>query len=204
MTNNTKNSAKFEQILDNKAEELANKYQRRLDEMTGLAMSQYRDNHLFEKLNKRLDQHSQELSYKYQRRLHDMTQLAIEQKSAYTLSSFFASLVKPMPMMALASIFSFAVVVSLFLDEKKVYNSTAVLQTKADIPAWVKDTDVPLDVLENLDFYVWLSKQNTLTQNYNKITLAAAWANYFGTRKRYSASDSAQRFSRKTAHIGEL
>lgn len=204
MTNSTKSSAKFEQILDKKAEELAKKHQQRLDEMTDLAMSQYRDNQLFEKLDKQLDQHSQKLAYKHLQRLHDMTKLAVYKKSTYTLNSFFASLVKPVPIMALASIFSFAVAVSLFLDGRKGQTPTAMLQAKADIPAWVKDTDVPLDVLENLDFYVWLSKQDTFTQNHNKITLATAWTNYLSSRKRYTTSNLAQGISRKTTHTGEL
>ncbi len=192
--------ADVEQYLNEKTQALGEKYQETLQEMTARAVTQ-ESTQVF---SEQLDQKAKELAFKHQKRLHEMTALAVNQQSAYTFPSLIASFLKPAPMMALASVLSVAVALSIFLGKQDVQKSSGIVQARADMPAWVKDTDVPLDILENMDFYVWLSQQNQFAENTNKITLAAAWHNHLSVSKRYSPRNIAEGFFRKTSAIGEL
>ena len=73
-----------------------------------------------------------------------------------------------------------------------------------NLPEWVTDTDVPLTLIENLEFYDWLAKQPDSEQVQKKktLTLAFYWRDQHRNFKRHTTSNLADRFSGAAKHSG--
>jgi len=187
--------------LNQKAQQLAEKqHQQRLDDISKRAI-------ISQATNQYLDEENQRLSQTYQYRLRKMTSWAINNH----LSPFLSLLSKPLslvlksaPIMALASILVISVVITVFFEQRDEQLSPHSFQANAKLPTWVKDTDVPVELLENLDFYVWLSQQNEFAQTKDELVLAAAWYYQHCTGERCSPSNIAEGFSGTITHTGEL
>jgi len=112
------------------------------------------------KANKYLDQQAEILAQRHQKRLQSMRETALQhqRQTAWWLSPFAMMLV-PAATMALLVVSVW--MPGFFLNE--ITPSTEMVQLKNDLPnnapAWVADTQVPVDVLENIKFYEWLSHE---------------------------------------------
>lgn len=144
-----------------------------------------------------LEGRKQELSQKYQRQLYRMTQEALQSQKNNAQKSWF------MPVMA--ATFSILLVTTLVLLNTSDQSSE---QTETDLPTWVTDTNVPLNLIENLEFYDWLAQQPENQQaryqeyGYEKaITLAANDYYQYRLSQRLTAGDSTQRIPRTTAYF---
>lgn len=109
------------------------------------------------KAHKHLDQKAEALAQKHSHRLLQMRQRAMQhqRRSPWWLN--------PLAMMAVPAAAVAILVVSLWtpgvmLNEQQPAQPLAV-KTPAGIPAWVADTQVPVEVLENIQFYEWLSHE---------------------------------------------
>lgn len=186
--------------LDQKAQQLAEKHQQRLDDISKQAI-------ISQATSQYLDEKNQRLSQRYQYRLRKMTNWVINNHPSSLLSLLLKPLsfvLKPVPMMALASILAISVTVTVLFEKRDEQLSPHSFQANAKLPTWVKDTDVPVELLENLDFYVWLSQQNEFAQTKDKWVLAVAWYHQHCTGKRCSPRDIAEGFSGTVTHTGEL
>lgn len=186
--------------LNQKAQQLAEKHQQRLDDISKQAI-------ISQATNQYLDEENQRLSQTYQYRLRKMTSWAINNHLSPFLSLLSKPLslvLKPAPIMALASILVISVVITVFFEQRGEQLSPHSFQANAKLPTWVKDTGVPVELLENLDFYVWLSQQNEFAQTKDERVLAAAWYYQHCTGKRCSPSNIAEGFSGTITHTGEL
>jgi len=190
-------SIKATDCLEKKEKVLEAKHQQRLVEMTQQVVSSLRAVNY-------LDQKELSLAQKYQQRLNKITTLALSNVSLYSLSLWVKQWLTPAPMMAVASVFAISVAVVFYFEQQGQLLPPDNLQVNAKLPTWVKDTDVPLELLENMDFYVWLSQQEHYAKTEDKLILAAAWHHKFATGKRHASRNLTKRFSGTTANFGEL
>jgi hypothetical protein len=141
-------------------------------------------------MNKQFDQLAQHLGQKHRHRLETMTRAALQIPPPITRLSWM----KPAMLTAFAASATLAVVLLIVLPEK----SPTPPATLVTLPDWVKDTDVPLTLLTNMDFYDWLAQQpdNPSAQAYDLLALADDRFPRFGTSGRYPAADFAKRLPR--------
>lgn len=142
-----------------------------------------------------LEGRKQTLTQKHQRHLHRMTQEALQSQENNNQKSWF----KP----AMATAFSVMLVTTLVLLNTSDKSSE---QSETDLPAWVTDTNVPLNLIENLEFYDWLAQQPENQQaRYEKaITLAANDYYQYRLSQRLTARDSTKRIPGTTAYFGTV
>ncbi|MDX9987402.1 MULTISPECIES: hypothetical protein [Thiothrix] len=154
-------------------------------------------------MNKQFDQLAQHLEQKHRHRLEAMTRTALQTPPPSTCLSWLHLVwIKPLRLRsattvmvsALAASAAIAVVLLIVLPEK----SPTPPATLVTLPDWVKDTDVPLTLLTNMDFYDWLAQQpdNQSAQAYDLLALADDRFPRFGTSGRYPAADFAKRLPR--------
>ena len=181
--------------LEKKAQKLADKYQTRLDDMTKQAL-------LSQKLNQHLNEKEESLKNKKQQQLQKITRWVMKNKSHPT--SLFKWMLTSVPTMALVSLFTISITVTILNSDNNEQLTPYSLQANAKLPVWVKDTNVPLELLENLDFYVWLSQQNQFTQTEEKFIVATALYNQYCISERCAPRNVTKGISRTTTRIGEL
>lgn len=105
---------------------------------------------------KRLNERKQALAKKHHYRLQQMTERAIQAPQKKPLVPL-ASWIKP----TFATAFSiFLITTVMFLYQYEAEKPiTASLAPLPKLPVWVTDTDTPVTLIENIDFYHWLSQQ---------------------------------------------
>lgn len=102
-----------------------------------------------------LQQSAEQLAQRHRRRLHEMTRQAVYGQSATV--SWWSKRYWPAAI-AVPALSLMAVVLVLQI-ERQTQPSPATLASNLDIPAWVEDTDVPVAVLQNMQFYQWLEHE---------------------------------------------
>jgi hypothetical protein len=101
----------------------------------------------------------------------------------------------------LASAFTIAIIATtLFLqDAEKPTAATA-------LPAWVMDTETPVTLIENLDFYDWLAQQTE--QQYStdekQFTVAINQSSWSRFSQRLPSHKSTQRLLRTTSYLRSI
>ncbi|MBU0656975.1 MAG: hypothetical protein KJ914_17770 [Gammaproteobacteria bacterium] len=159
----------------------------------------------------KLDQLAQHLEQKHRHRLEAMTRATLQTPPpAVRRSWLHPALMRPLRLrsttttmvMAFAASAALAAVLLAFLPEK----SPTLPVTLATLPDWVKDTDVPLTLLENMAFYDWLSQQpsNQSAASQNRLVLADNQPDRLGPGWRYATTDPAERFSGGFARDGSF
>ena len=106
------------------------------------------------KANKYLDQQAEDLAQRHQIRLNAMRKKALQpqRQTVWWLN--------PIAMMAVPAATVALLIVSVWSpDTLKQAEPIPLAQTAEKIPAWVADTQVPVEVLENIKFYEWLSHE---------------------------------------------
>jgi hypothetical protein len=143
--------------------------------------------------NEYLDQHTQRLAKKHQRRLQTMTFEAIDSLPKKRRSIWF----KPV----LASAFTVAIIATTLLlqNTEKPIVATA-------LPAWVMDTETPVTLIENLDFYDWLAQQTEQQYSTDEkhITVAINQSYWFRFGQRLPSHKPAQRLLRTTSYLRSI
>lgn len=153
-------------------------------------------------MNKQLDQLAQHLEQKHRTRLDAMTRAALQAPQPTPRGQWLSAVwLKPAMITAFAASIATAAVLLVYLPGKK----PAEPATFAALPAWVTDTDIPLTLLENIEFYDWLSQQpgNPNAALQNRLVLADNHLGQFGIGGRYPSADLAQRFSGRFAAVGD-
>ncbi len=107
------------------------------------------------KANKYLDQQAENLAQRHQARLDSMRKNALAQQRQIVWW------LNPIAMMAVPAATMAILVVSVWTPDVLLneIEPVPVAQTAEKIPAWVADTQVPVEVLENIKFYEWLSHE---------------------------------------------
>ena len=143
-----------------------------------------------------LDDREQALAQKHQRQLHSMTQEALLSRQ----KNWF----KP----AMATAFSIMLVTTLVLINT---SDNPGEQVDPDLPVWVTDTNVPLNLIEHLEFYDWLAQQpenqQARYQEYDdeKPTTLAANDDYqYCLSQRLTTRDFTKRIFGTTAYFGTV
>jgi len=184
--------------LNKTTQTLAKKHQQRLDDMTATAL-RYVDHQ--DKVSNKLNQKAQQLTDKHQIRLDAISTAALQ----YSLSKeiqkpsiiqrIFNTITHPFltpPATVTTAFFSLCLlgIATLFWLNAPLQNNINFERMQANTiastsPTWVKDTDIPLELLENMDFYVWLSQSKYAHNNspQTQIFLVAAWHNQRGSRQ---------------------
>jgi len=145
-------------------------------------------------LKQYFDQKEVHLNKKHQQRLDKMTQNALKshlnyqskstRKPVFSLYSIFIDrLLKPFPVVILSSLLFATIAINMLFEYQNIQEKPDSIVANYQIPQWVKDADVPLELLENINFYVWLSQQNYAAKQQNKSFLAVARLNQFGSRQ---------------------
>ena len=168
-----------------------------------------------------LDQRAEALAQKHHRRLRQMTQTALESRQRRRASIWR----NPAFGVAAAAAFSVTLAISALLlrpDSATLPGDMTAQAPPAQTPAWltrlpgwVRDTETPLDLLENYAFYRWLATQNPPTSGTDRstslegphdpdeqIAFLALAADEYRHRQRYAATDAAARFSGAVAAAG--
>ncbi len=165
-----------------------------------------------------LDQRAEALAQKHHRRLQQMTQAALESRQRRHASIWR----NPAFGVAAAAAFSVTLAISALLlrpdSATRPDDMSAQARTPAwleRLPGWVRDTETPLDLLENYAFYRWLATQNPPTSGADRstslegphdpdeqIAFLALAADEYRHRQRYAATDAAARFSGAVAPAG--
>lgn len=148
-----------------------------------------------------LDQRAQALAHKHHRRLQQMTHQALEARQAQR-----SRWIKP-TMATAFSLLLITTVVFLYQQDDQHGNKTAtqpLTTTQTALPVWLTDTDVPLTLIENLEFYHWLSQQKDKQYAQNQSPLIVAFNEYDRYRfsQRLSPRNLTERFSGTTSHVG--
>jgi hypothetical protein len=115
-----------------------------------------------------LDQIEVRLSKKHQQRLNKISHKALQTGSTRQLFSFHSTiiqtLIKPLPILVLSSLLMLSVLINTVFEYQKIQEKSLNIPDNVlvanKIPTWVKDTQVPLELLENMDFYVWFSQHD--------------------------------------------
>lgn len=150
----------------------------------------------------KLDQLAQRLEQKHRTRLDAMTRAALQaQQPPPRVPWLSAVWMKPAMITAFTASIAAAAVLLVYLPGKK----PAEPATFAALPAWVTDTDIPLTLLENIEFYDWLSQQsgNPNATLQNRLVLADNHLGQLGIGGRYTPADLAQRLSGRFAADGD-
>lgn len=146
----------------------------------------------------KLDRLAQRLEQKHRTRLDAMTRAALQAPQATPCVQWLSAVwLKPAMITAFTASIAAAAIVLVYLPGKK----PAEPATFAALPAWVTDTDIPLTLLENIEFYDWLSQQpgNPNATLQNRLVLADNHLDQLGIGRRYPSADLAQRFSGRFA-----
>jgi hypothetical protein len=137
-------------------------------------------------LDKNLDQIEARLSKKHQQRLNEITQKSLQLGSQRRLFSFH-SIIKPLPVLILTSILMSSILINTLFEYQKTQEKPENIPDNrlvaTQIPTWVKDTQVPLELLENMDFYVWLSQHDHTAKYQDQSLLATARTDQFRSRQ---------------------
>ena len=117
------------------------------------------------KTNKRLtpqqllDVDAEKLAQEHQQRLHQMTRAAVYGKVKEGRKPAFALWPVAVPVLSLMAI----TLVWQLTQQPEVSSLQPVIALKENVPEsapdWVRDADVPLAVIENVEFYQWLEKE---------------------------------------------
>ncbi len=147
--------------------------------------------------NEHLDQHEQALAKKHQQRLRAMTQEALYPQQ----QPWHASWVKP----AMVTAFSVLLVSTVIFLKAPVSinpNTDSAIPPQSmplsmPLPEWVMDTDIPLTLIENLEFYDWLAQQPEEKQAkfQQSLTLAINEFHQYRFSQRRSSEDLTERFA---------
>ena len=142
-----------------------------------------------------LEKRKHALTQKHTHRLHRMTQEALESRQNKRFQFVW---VKPV----LATAFSILLLVAVMLfkvpenPQQPVGQSASIM---AKLPEWVTDTQVPLSLIENLEFYEWLAQQpnqqGMASSIQSDITLAINEFYQYRLGKRRASSNITERFS---------
>lgn len=149
-----------------------------------------------------LDRLAQRLEQKHHARLEAMTRAALQaQRPAPRFQWLSAAWMRP----AFATAFVLAASITLWVayqTGKRASDAPALAQ----LPTWVEDTQVPLTLLENMDFYDWFAQlppeQQAQIQGY--LVLADNQRLEFGVGGGYPTADLAERFFGRPAADGDL
>ncbi len=141
--------------------------------------------------DKNLDQIEARLSQKHQQRLNEISQKALQLGSTRPLfslhSTLIQTLIKPLPILILSSLLMLSVLINTLFEYQNIQEKSPNIPDNVlvanKIPTWVKDTQVPLELLENMDFYVWLSQHDHIAKCQDQSLLAAARVNQFRSRQ---------------------
>ncbi len=142
-----------------------------------------------------LDQRKQQLTQKHQRRLQRMTVEAIQSREHSWHIPW---------KLVMASAFSIMLIATTAFLKKPETEQPS--QPDMSLPAWVMDTEVPLTLIENLEFYDWLAQQPDNQQAKYQKALTVAVNDFYQHRfsQRLTTRYPAQRLSRTTARSGAL
>ncbi len=143
-----------------------------------------------------LDRRQQALANKHSARLHRMTQEALQLQPSPS-SLWQSAWLKP----TVATAFSLMLVTSIiFLNPAN--KKTHTLELDSHLPEWVTDTEVPLTLIENLEFYDWLAQQpeNQQAKLQKSLTLALNEFYQYRLGKRHASSDLAEGSSGTAFH----
>ncbi|MDQ7015740.1 MAG: hypothetical protein Q9N68_05110 [Gammaproteobacteria bacterium] len=112
------------------------------------------------KANELLNQSAHKLAEKHQQRLRQMTLEALELAEKKPFLNSLRFLLPPPAYAAAALLFISAGFGWLSLQN----SSESESQIVAQLPEWLSDEQVPMELLENPDFYQWLAKQPKIPQ----------------------------------------
>jgi len=114
------------------------------------------------KVNKLLDQSAQRLAAKHQQRLESMTSAALQKDEKKPLFELFLFLL-PQPAYTAAALLLISAGFG-WMTLQNQSNEIIESQTTAQLPEWLSDDQVPMELLENPEFYQWLAKQPKIPQ----------------------------------------
>ena len=109
-----------------------------------------------------LEHHADQLAAQYHQRLRKMTHEAVYGKSTKNrgYQNIFTSLTKnPWPIFLPVASLSVVIFIWQFLHQPDVTLTNKSLTLKEKVPDWVRDTEVPVAIIENIEFYQWLEKE---------------------------------------------
>jgi len=112
--------------------------------------------------NKLLNQSAKNLAAKHQQRLENMTTAALQKAAKKPLLESFLFLL-PQPAYAAAALLLVSAGVG-WMTLQNQSNELIESQTTAQLPEWLSDDQVPMDLLENPEFYQWLANQPKIPQ----------------------------------------
>ncbi|HHJ35129.1 MAG TPA: hypothetical protein ENJ87_05130 [Gammaproteobacteria bacterium] len=105
---------------------------------------------------------AEKLADLHQQRLHQMTREAIYGLPEKRYQPDNVSLRFGMNAWSVAvPVFSLVAILLVWrmIQQPQVVSQPPPLASKENVPAWVKDTDVPVAVIENIEFYQWLERE---------------------------------------------
>ncbi len=104
-----------------------------------------------------LQQSAEQLAQKHRQRLHRMTREAVYGKAASTRPAWFSTWRTwvALPVLSLPGI----ALLWQLNQQTGAPRTQPRLALEDSVPAWVQDTEVPLAVLHNYDFYQWLEHE---------------------------------------------
>ncbi len=105
-----------------------------------------------------LQQSAEQLAQKHQQRLHAMTRAAVYGKAASRARPTLYPAWRRLVAVPVLSLLGIALVWQLS-QHSGAPHTQPQLALDDQVPAWVQDTDVPLAVLQNYDFYQWLEHE---------------------------------------------
>ena len=152
-------------------------------------------NNLSQTPTERLNQREQALAKKHYYRLQQMTERAIQAPQKKPLVPL-ASWIKPTFATAFSILLITTVVFLYQYEEEKPLTSS--LTTLPELPVWIADTDIPVTLIENIDFYHWLSQQtdNQHAKNQQYFTMALNGYTQHRLSQRLRSRDVTKRLSR--------
>jgi len=109
-----------------------------------------------------LQQGADKLAAAHQQRLHQMTRAAVYgAKPDRALSASGPSWFRENAWTVVAPVFSLSLLVLVWqlVQQADVAIPSPPLALKEPVPDWVKDAEVPVAVIENIEFYQWLEKE---------------------------------------------
>ncbi len=109
-----------------------------------------------------LQRDAQRLAEIHQQRLHQMTREAVygvtkKQHSSVDAGTWFG-INKWAMVVPVFSLTAIALVLQL-IQQPEISPGNPLLALKDNAPGWVKETDIPLAVIEKIEFYQWLEKE---------------------------------------------
>ena len=111
------------------------------------------------KASELLQQSAEQLAQRHQQRLHQMTREAVYGNAVSPRNNLWCGLRWPVAV-ATPALAVLGVALIWQLSQQTANNQPAPqMAAGGDIPAWVQDTEVPLAVLQNIEFYQWLENE---------------------------------------------